>query len=110
MDELVILGIVENLRKGSYRYLARKAGQGLVPQGAAFNQASLHDIPLCDQDTETVMPDAIPEFKRRIMEPGVTQIQLYELRLIAPHGRTPKTLDATRLMWVYSEPNPCLSG
>jgi chromate reductase len=68
MDEIVILGIVGSLRKGSYNHLALKAAQELVPKGAVLNLVELHGIPVYDQDTEMALPAAVLEFKRRILE------------------------------------------
>ena len=68
MNEINILGIVGSLRKGSYNHLALKAAQELVPEGAELNLVELRDIPVYDQDTELVMPAAVLEFKRRILE------------------------------------------
>ena len=68
MNQIIILGIVGSLRKGSYNHLALKAAQKLVPEGAVLNLVELHGIPVYDQDTEMAMPAAVLEFKRRILE------------------------------------------
>jgi len=67
MDEILILGIVGSLRKGSYNHLALKAAQELVPEGAVLSLIELHGIPVFDQDTEMAMPAAVLEFKRQIL-------------------------------------------
>ena len=67
MNQFEILGIVGSLRKGSYNHLALKAAQELVPEGVVLNLVELHGIPMFDQDAEMAPPEAVLEFKRRIV-------------------------------------------
>lgn len=67
MDKIEILGIVGSLRKGSFNRFALKAAQSLVPEAAVLNLVELYGIPVFDQSCETKLPDAVVEFKRRIL-------------------------------------------
>lgn len=67
MDKIEILGIVGSLRKDSYNRSTLKAAQKLVPDGAVLDLIELHGIPVFNQDNESVLPDAVREFKRRIL-------------------------------------------
>lgn len=67
MDKLEILGIVGSLRKDSYNHAALRAAQALMPDGAVLNLLTLDGIPVFNQDHEKAMPEAVREFKRRIL-------------------------------------------
>jgi chromate reductase len=67
MKKFHILGIVGSLRQGSYNHLALKAAQELVGEGVVLELAELHGIPVFNQDKEMAPPEAVLEFKRRIV-------------------------------------------
>ena len=67
MDKIEILGVVGSLRKDSYNRYALQAAQQLTPDGVVLNLLELHGIPIFDQDNELTPPDAVLEFKRRIL-------------------------------------------
>lgn len=67
MDTLKILGIVGSLRKDSYNRFALKAAQARVPDGAELDLIELHDLPVFNQDIESMPPDSVRAFKQRIL-------------------------------------------
>jgi chromate reductase len=86
MDKTEILGIVGSLRKGSYNHLALKAAQQLVPDGAVLNLIELRGIPVFDQDDEMAPPDAVLEFKRRILAADAILFATPEYNFSLPGG------------------------
>lgn len=67
MSDLKILGICGSLRKDSYNGFALKAAQELLPPGATLELIDLRGIPVFNQDDELAPPEAVLEFKRRIL-------------------------------------------
>lgn len=86
MGKIEILGIVGSLRKGSYNHFALKAAQELVPDGAVLNLIELHGIPIFDQDNEMAPPDAVVEFKRRILAADAILFATPEYNYSLPGG------------------------
>ena len=67
MSDIKILGICGSMRKDSYNSFALKAAQALVPAGAQLELIDLLGIPIFNQDDELAPPEAVLEFKRRIL-------------------------------------------
>lgn len=67
MSDFKILGICGSLRKDSFNGFALKAAQELVPAGAQLELIHLHGIPVFNQDDELAPPQAVLEFKHRIL-------------------------------------------
>ena len=65
-----IVGISGSLRKGSFNTALLRAAVGLMPQGAEFEPATLHGIPLYDGDVEAAqgIPREVDALKKRITE------------------------------------------
>lgn len=61
-----ILGLCGSLRSASYNQSALTAAAKLLPDGASFTQAHLHDLPLFNQDHEHPLPAAVVALKQQI--------------------------------------------
>jgi chromate reductase len=86
MNEIRILGIVGSLRKESYNRFALKAAQEVVPDGAVLELIELHGIPVFDQNNELQPPDAVVEFKRRILAADAILFATPEYNYSVPGG------------------------
>ena len=86
MDEITILGIVGSLRKGSYNYYALRAAQELAPEGTRLELCEIHGIPVFNQDDEMEPPDAVLEFKRRILSADAILFATPEYNYSVPGG------------------------
>ena len=86
MEQINIMGIVGSLRQGSYNHAALRAVQELVPEGVTFSLMELHRIPVYDQDNELTPPDAVLEFKRRILAADAILFATPEYNYSLPGG------------------------
>ena len=64
-----ILGLSGSLRAGSFNTALLRAAEGLMPEGATLEVATLHGIPLYDGDVEARdgIPPAVQALKERIV-------------------------------------------
>lgn len=86
MNEIKILCVVGSLRKESYNRFALKAAQELAPDGAVLELIELHGIPVFDQNNELQPPDAVVEFKRRILAADAILFATPEYNYSVPGG------------------------
>lgn len=86
MKTVNILGIVGSLRKGSYNRLALQAAQELLPDNAELNLIDLHGIPVFNQDEEMTPPDAVLEFKQKILAADAILFATPEYNYSLPGG------------------------
>ena len=86
MNKINILGIVGSLRKDSYNAFALKAAQELLPDGVTLETVNLQGIPVFNQDDEMAPPNAVLEFKQKIMAADAILFATPEYNYSLPGG------------------------
>jgi chromate reductase len=86
MSDVKILGLCGSMRKESYNGFVLKAAQALVPAGAQLEMIDLHGIPIFNQDDELAPPEAVLEFKRRILAADAILFATPEYNYSLPGG------------------------
>lgn len=86
MSDVKILGLCGSMRKESYNGFVLKAAQALVPAGAQLEMIELHGIPIFNQDEELAPPEAVLEFKRRILAADAILFATPEYNYSLPGG------------------------
>lgn len=64
MENVKILGIAGSLRQASFNRAARRAAQGLVPDGVTLDTAEIGGLPLFSQDIENPLPPPVAVLKK----------------------------------------------
>jgi chromate reductase, NAD(P)H dehydrogenase (quinone) len=65
--QVKILGISGSFRKDSFNTAVLRNAQGLVPENAVLEIFNIKDIPPFNQDLEQNLPQAVIDFKQRII-------------------------------------------
>jgi chromate reductase len=68
MKKFKILGIVGSLRRESYNLSLLKAAAKLLPLDTEMEIVTLENLPLFNQDTESILNPAVDNFKKKIEE------------------------------------------
>jgi len=79
-----VLGFVGSLRKESYNKKLLQAAQKMAPEGMEIEIYDLANIPLLNQDLENNLPEAVVDFKKKIVEADAILIATPEYNYAVP--------------------------